>query len=90
MARIRIPTLLRSFTRNQPEVRIPGSTVGEVLQNLEKDFPGIRPRLLDEQGAVRRYVNIFHNEEDVRFLQELATPVAEDDRIHIIPAIAGG
>jgi molybdopterin synthase sulfur carrier subunit len=90
MALVRIPTPLRSFTRNQGEVRISGSTVGEVLQNLEKGFPGIGARLLDDKGALRRYVNIFHNDEDIRFLQELATPVAEGDRIHIIPAMAGG
>jgi sulfur-carrier protein len=64
--------------------------VGEVLRNLDRDFPGIGTRLLDEGGAVRRYVNIFHNDEDIRFLQELATPVAETDRLTIIPAIAGG
>ncbi|HEX8819478.1 MAG TPA: MoaD/ThiS family protein [Archangium sp.] len=90
MATIRIPTPLRSFTRNQDEVRISGATVGEVLRNLDKDFPGIGTRLLDESGAVRRYVNIFHNDEDIRFLRELATPVAETDRLTIIPAIAGG
>ena len=90
MALVRIPTTLRSFARNQEEIRISGSTVGEVLQNLDKGCPGIGARLLDEKGAVRRYVNIFHNDEDIRFLQELATPVAEGDRIHIIPAMAGG
>lgn len=90
MALVRIPTSLRSFTRNQEEVRISGSTVGEVLRNLEKGFPGIGARLLDDKGSLRRYVNIFHNDEDIRFQQELATPVAEGDRIHIIPAIAGG
>lgn len=90
MAKVRIPTTLRGFTRNQVEVTAEGGTVGEVLRELEARFPGIGPRLLDDKGAVRRYVNIFHNDEDIRFLQELATPVSGTDRIIIIPAIAGG
>jgi sulfur-carrier protein len=90
MATVRIPTPLRSFTNNQQEVTASGKTVGEVLQNLNTSFPGIGARLLDERGGVRRYVNIFHNDEDIRFLKELDTPVAEDDKISIIPAIAGG
>ena len=90
MARVRIPTSLRSYTRNQSEVSATGSTVGEVLENLERAFPGIRTQLLDDKGAVRRYVNIFHNDEDIRFLQELQTPVSDSDRLTIIPAIAGG
>lgn len=90
MATVRIPTSLRSYTGNQPEVSASGSTVGEVLENLERAFPGIRTRLLDDRGAVRRYVNIFHNDEDIRFLQDLQTPVSDSDRLSIIPAIAGG
>ncbi len=90
MAKVRIPTTLRNYTRNQEEVTAAGSTVGEVLRELEKRFPGLGPRLLDEKGSVRRYVNIFHNDEDIRFLQELETPVSDEDRITIIPAIAGG
>jgi MoaD family protein len=90
MALIRIPSLLRSYTRNEAEVRIAGATIGEVLQNLERSYPGIGVRLFDETGTVRRYVNVFHNDEDIRSLQELATPVAEGDRIMIVPATAGG
>jgi sulfur-carrier protein len=90
MAKVRIPTPLRSYTRNQDEVTVAGATVGEVLRGLEKQFPGLGSRLLDEKGAVRRYVNIFHNDEDIRFLQELDTPVKDSDRIALIPAIAGG
>jgi len=90
MATVRIPTPLRSFTHNQQEVTASGRTVGEVLQNLNANFPGIGARLLDERGGVRRYVNIFYNDEDIRFLKELETPVGEDDKISIIPAIAGG
>jgi MoaD family protein len=90
MATVRIPTPLRSFTQNQQEVTAPGKTVGEVLRNLNSTFPGIGQRLMDERGGVRRYVNIFHNDEDIRFLKELETPVADTDKISIIPAIAGG
>jgi molybdopterin converting factor small subunit len=90
MVTVRIPTSLRSFTRGQHEVRVTGSTVGEVLRNLEGSCPGIAARIFDENGRVRRYVNIFHNDEDIRFLQELSTPVVEVDRITIIPAVAGG
>ncbi len=90
MATVRIPTSLRSFSRNQDEVRAPGATVGEVLRNLEKSCPGIGARLFDDRGAVRRYVNIFHNDEDIRFLKELETPVADGDRLTLIPAMAGG
>ena len=71
-------------------VSVTGTTVGEVLKNLEKACPGIGARLLDDKGGVKRYVNIFHNDEDIRFLKELDTPVADSDKISIIPAIAGG
>lgn len=90
MAKVRIPTSMRSFTRNQDEVTASGATVGEVLRELEKRFPGIGPRVLDDKGAVRRYVNIFLNDEDIRFLQELDTPVRDSDRMTLIPAMAGG
>lgn len=90
MATIKIPTPLRTYTQNKDEVSVPGGTVGEVLRNLEKACPGIGARLLDDKGGLRRYVNVFHNDEDIRFLKQLDTPVAENDRISIIPAIAGG
>jgi molybdopterin converting factor small subunit len=90
MATVKIPTPLRSYTQNQGEVSVTGSTVGEVLRNLDKNCPGIGGRLMDEKGGVRRYVNIFYNGDDIRFLQELDTPVKEGDQISIIPAIAGG
>ena len=90
MATIRIPTPLRSYTQNKGEVKVQGKTVGEALKALEVAAPGIGARLFDEKGGLRRYVNIFHNDEDVRFLQELDTPVADSDTLSIIPAIAGG
>ena len=90
MAKVRIPAPLRSYTKDQAEVSAAGGTVGEILRNLEQSYPGIGPRLLDEKGSVRRYVNIFYNDEDIRFLKELETPVADGDKISIIPAIAGG
>ena len=90
MATVRIPTPLRSFTRGQAQVSIPGSTVGEVLGHLERGHPGISARLLDDAGKVRRYVNIFLNEEDIRFLQGLETPVKDGDQLTLVPAVAGG
>jgi molybdopterin converting factor small subunit len=90
MATLRIPTALRSLTNDHEEVQAAGATVAEVLANLEKNHPGFRERLLDDQGGVRRYVNIFCNDEDIRFLQGLQTVVQDSDRLLIVPAIAGG
>ncbi len=90
MVKVRIPASLRSFTKNQEVVEVAGSTVGEVLAALEQSYPGIGPRLLDEKGGVRRYVNVFCNDEDIRFLEQLSTKVQDGDRISLVPAIAGG
>lgn len=90
MATVRIPTPLRTYTQNAAEVSVSGKTVGEILKNLETAYPGIGARLLDDKGGVRRYVNIFHNDEDIRFLKELETPVVDSDKVSLIPAIAGG
>ena len=90
MATVRIPTPLRSYTQNKDVVTVAGSTVGEVLKNLDSSYPGIGGRLFDDKGGVRRYVNIFHNDEDIRFLKALETPVSDSDKISIVPAIAGG
>ena len=90
MPTVRIPTSLRSLTNGEAELRVPGATVREVLNALEARCPGMASRLLDAQGRVRRYVNIFLNDEDVRFLGELDTPVAEADRVTLVPAMAGG
>jgi molybdopterin synthase sulfur carrier subunit len=87
---VRIPSPLRSFTQNREEVPASGTTVREVVADLERNYPGIGGRLLDDAGRVRRYVNLFLNDEDVRFLRELETPVKDGDRIALVPAIAGG
>lgn len=90
MTTIRIPTPMRGFTGNQAEVKASGATVREVLQDLDARYPGIGARLFDERGAVRRYVNVFLNDEDIRALGELDTPVKDADRLTLIPAMAGG
>ena len=90
MATVRIPTPLRKLTNGAEEVKAAGKTVGELIQSLEGQFPGIKERICDDQGKVRRFVNIFTNDEDIRFLQNLETAVKETDEVSIVPAIAGG
>ena len=90
MASVRIPTPLRKLTNDLEVVSAAGANVGEILDNLDKAFPGLRERICDEQGNVRRFVNIFINDEDIRFLEERATPVKDTDELSIVPAIAGG
>ena len=87
---VRIPTPLQRLTNGQSEVQCDGKTVTELLQDLEKRYPGIKERICDEQGKLRRFVNVFVNEEDIRFLQGDQTPIKEGDEVSIIPAIAGG
>lgn len=86
---VRIPTPLRTLTGGNDEVRATGATVGDAILDLEKKHPGIRDRLLDEKGAVRRHVNIYVGEEDIRFLDGLNTEL-KGEQISIVPAIAGG
>ena len=90
MPNIRIPTPLRKLTGDQEVVEATGSTVGEIIDNLEKSYPGLKERICDEEGNVRRFVNIFLNDEDIRFLKENATEVKDSDELSIVPAIAGG
>lgn len=90
MATVRIPTPLRKYTQGQDEVAVDGTNVAAVLENLETAFPGIRERICDDSGAVRRFVNVFVADEDIRFLDNLETPVKDGDEISIVPAIAGG
>lgn len=86
---VRIPAALRTLTGGQDEVKAAGATVGEIIDTLDTQHPGLKERLLDDKG-VRRFINIYVGEEDVRFLQGLATAVKSGDQITIVPAIAGG
>jgi MoaD family protein len=90
MATVRIPTPLRKYTQGQEEVSAAGKTVGELITDLEAKYPGIRERICDDKGALRRFVNVFVKDEDVRFLKNLDTPVSDGDEVSIVPAIAGG
>lgn len=87
---IRIPTPLRNLTGNAPEVTVEAATVGDALSALEAEHNGIKARICDEAGNVRRFVNVFVNDEDIRFLDNLNTPLKDGDSLSIIPAIAGG
>ncbi len=89
-ATVRIPTQLRSLSGGAAEVTVEGGTVGEALAGLESAHPGFRSRLFDDEGKLRRFVNVFVADEDVRFLQGLGTPVPDGHVISIIPAVAGG
>lgn len=88
--KIRIPTPLRKLTNNEEVVEVDGATIGDAITELQSRYPGIKERLLDEKGEVRRFVNVYVNEEDIRFLQNQATPLKDGDEVSIIPAIAGG
>ena len=90
MAIVRIPTPLRKLTGGAEEVNAAGKNVGELIGELEKKYPGIKERICDESGSVRRFVNIFVKDEDIRFLQNLDTPIKDGDEVSIVPAIAGG
>lgn len=88
--KVLIPTPLRKLTQDQAEVRAEGKTVSEIIEHLEKNYPGLKERLVDEQGKIRRFVNVYVNEEDVRFLKAEQTEVKDGDTLSIVPAIAGG
>ena len=81
---------MRKLTNEQELVQAAGANIGELIEDLEKSFPGIKERLCDENGNVRRFVNIFLNDEDIRFLENKETAVKAGDEISIVPAIAGG
>jgi molybdopterin synthase sulfur carrier subunit len=85
-----IPTPLQKLTNGNAEVKAEGSTVGDVVNALEAQFPGIKERLCDDSGKLRRFVNVYVNNEDIRFEQNEETPVKDGDELSIIPAIAGG
>lgn len=88
--KVRIPTPLRKLTNNEELVEVSAGTVAGAIAELQTRYPGIKERLLDESGAVRRFVNVYVNEEDIRFLQNQQTPIRDGDEVSIIPAIAGG
>jgi molybdopterin synthase sulfur carrier subunit len=88
--KVRIPTPLRKLTNNEELIEINATTIGEAIVELQARFPGIQERLVDDKGEVRRFVNVYVNEEDIRFLKNRETPLKDGDEISIIPAIAGG
>jgi molybdopterin synthase sulfur carrier subunit len=87
---VRIPTPLRKHTDGNESVEVEGSTAGEVLQNLAEAHPGLREKIFTDDGGVRRFVNVFANDRDIRFQDELETEVDDGDQVSIVPAIAGG
>lgn len=89
-ATVRIPTILRSYTGGASEVTAEGGTLAEVLDSLESNYPGIRARVLDDAGALRRFVNVYVGDDDVRFIGGLAAVVPDGAKVSIIPAVAGG
>ena len=88
--RVRVPTPLRKLTQGADEVDVQGDTVKALVNDLERKFPGIKERICDETGKVRRFVNVYVNGDDIRFLQNLETSVRDGDSISIVPAVAGG
>lgn len=87
---VRIPTALRRVTQGQGEVQVEAKSIAELIEVLEKEFPGIKERLVDENGEIRKFVNFFVNDEDIRFLKGKDTELKDGDVVSIIPAIAGG
>ncbi|MGH9312548.1 MAG: ubiquitin-like small modifier protein 1 [Vicinamibacterales bacterium] len=90
MAKVRIPTPLRKFTGGTEEVTASGATIAALVADIEKRYPGIRERICEPDGKIRRFVNIYVNGDDIRFLSNLETAVKEADEVSIVPAIAGG
>ena len=90
MPLVRIPTPLRSLTKGSAEVQAKGASVAAIVDDLERQFPGLRERLVDEKGELRRFINVYVNEEDIRFLDGKKTALKESDQVSIVPAIAGG
>ena len=88
--KVNIPTPLRKLTNGDSEVSVDATQVGELIENLDSEFNGIAGKLLDESGEIRRYVNVFVNDEDIRFLDGKSTSLKDGDEVSIVPAIAGG
>jgi molybdopterin synthase sulfur carrier subunit len=87
---VRIPTPLRTLTKDAGEVEVKGNTIKEVIEDLESNYNGIKERICDESGQIRRFINFYLNDEDIRFLENQDTSVKDGDQISIVPAIAGG
>ncbi len=87
---VRVPTILRTYTGGESEVSASGDTLAEVLDDLEASYAGIKARILDDSGALRRFVNVYVGNEDVRFLDNLETPTPDGSQVSVIPAVAGG
>ncbi|MBW4689080.1 MoaD family protein [Nostoc sp. B(2019)] len=85
-----VPTALQNFTNNQATLECSGSNIAELLDSLEQSFPGIKSRLCDEAGKPRRFLNLYLNSEDIRFLEGTDTPLKDGDEVSIVPAVAGG
>ncbi|MBN3885425.1 MULTISPECIES: ubiquitin-like small modifier protein 1 [unclassified Nostoc] len=88
--KVLVPTTLQSFTNNQATLESSGSTIAELLDSLEQSFPGIKSRLCDEQGKLRRFVNFYVDSEDIRHLDGINTTLKDGDEVSIVPAVAGG
>ena len=88
--KVRIPTPLRKLTKDKDTVQAAGGTIQDIIDSLEQQYPGLKERLCDERGELRRFVNVYLNDEDIRFAQGKSTPVKDGDEISVIPAIAGG
>jgi len=87
---VRIPTPLRKFTGGQEAVPADGASIGEIINDLEQNHPGLKERICETDGSVRRFVNLYLNGDDIRFLDNLGSPVKDGDEVSIVPAIAGG
>ena len=87
---VRVPTILRTYTAGESEVTASGTTLAEVLDDLDANYSGIKARVLDDEGNLRRFVNVYVGNDDVRFLDNLATPTPDGTQISVIPAVAGG
>lgn len=90
MSVVRVPTVLRAATGGQATVKASGATVGEVFQDLVEQYPSLRPQVLDDDGALHRHLNVFLNDDDIRYIGRLDAKVGEDDTITLMPAVAGG
>jgi sulfur-carrier protein len=87
---VRVPTILRTYTGGDSEVAAEGATLGDVLEDLDRRYSGIKARILDDQGELRRFVNVYVGNDDVRFLEGLATATPDGAQVSVIPAVAGG